>query len=165
MRHIRAKSYRRQPWKNGGGETIEIAVSPAGAGIDDFDWRVSMARVEADGPFSAFPEIDRTLTILEGEGIELTLEGQPPVRIQGEPHAFPGDVATQARLLDGPITDLNVMTRRGRLTHRVAADLCRLASSILSSALRQHCSIAIAARCRSETNTPTRSSLRPATAC
>jgi uncharacterized protein len=119
MRHLRAKSYRRQPWKNGGGETIEIAVSPAGAGIDDFDWRVSMARVEADGPFSAFPDIDRTLTILEGEGIELIFEGQAPVRIQGEPHAFPGDVATQAKLLDGPITDLNVMTRRGRLTHRV----------------------------------------------
>lgn len=119
MRLIKAKSYRRMPWKNGGGETIEIAVSPAGAGIDDFDWRVSMARVEADGPFSAFPEIDRTLTILDGKGIELTLEGQAPFRIEGEPRAFPGDVAAQSRLLDGAITDLNVMTRRGRLTHRV----------------------------------------------
>ncbi|MGE0279163.1 MAG: HutD family protein [Rhizobiaceae bacterium] len=119
MRLIRSKQYRRQPWKNGGGETIEIAVSPAGAGIDDFDWRVSMARVEADGPFSAFANIDRTLTMLEGEGIELTLEGQAPVRIESEPHAFPGDVETHAKLLDGPIADLNVMTRRGRLTHRV----------------------------------------------
>ena len=119
MRLIKAKSYRRQPWKNGGGETIEIAVSPAGAGIDDFDWRVSMARVEEDGPFSVFAEIDRTLTVLEGEGLELTLEGQAPVRIEAAPYAFPGDVATQAKLLDGPILDLNVMTRRVRLTHRV----------------------------------------------
>jgi len=119
MRLIKSKSYRRMPWKNGGGETIEIAVSPAGAGIADFDWRVSMARVESDGPFSAFPDIDRTLTVLDGEGIELTLEGQAPIRIQGDPCSFPGDVAAQATLLDGPITDLNVMTRRGRLIHRV----------------------------------------------
>lgn len=119
MRLIKSKSYRRMPWKNGGGETIEIAVSPAGAGIADFDWRVSMARVESDGPFSAFPEIDRTLTVLGGKGIELTLDGQAPICIQGEPRSFPGDVVAQARLLDGPITDLNVMTRRGRLIHRV----------------------------------------------
>lgn len=119
MRLIKAKSYRRMPWKNGGGETIEIAVSPANAGIGDFDWRVSMARVETDGPFSAFPGIDRTLTILEGDGIELALDGEAPIRIQGEPCAFPGDVATHATLIGGPVTDLNVMTRRGRLTHRV----------------------------------------------
>ena len=68
MRILRAESYRRMPWKNGGGETTEIAVSPEGAGLDDFDWRVSMARVESSGPFSLFAGIDRTLAILEGEG-------------------------------------------------------------------------------------------------
>ena len=68
MQVLRAENYRRMPWKNGGGETTEIAVFPAGAGLDDFDWRVSMARVESSGPFSVFPGIDRTLAILEGEG-------------------------------------------------------------------------------------------------
>lgn len=68
MRLIRSASYRRQPWKNGGGETIEIAAHPVGATTDNFDWRISMARVEGDGPFSTFPDIDRTLTILEGMG-------------------------------------------------------------------------------------------------
>ena len=71
MRLIRSKSYRRMPWKNGGGETTEIAVSPQNASLEAFDWRVSMARVESDGPFSAFPGIDRTLAVLEGQGIEL----------------------------------------------------------------------------------------------
>jgi uncharacterized protein len=68
MRILRAENYRRMPWKNGGGLTAEIAVSPESAGLDDFDWRVSMARVEAGGPFSLFPGVDRTLSILEGEG-------------------------------------------------------------------------------------------------
>jgi environmental stress-induced protein Ves len=120
MRLIRSKSYRRMPWKNGGGETIEIAVSPQNASLEAFDWRVSMARVESDGPFSAFPGIDRTLAVLEGQGIELTLDGQAPVLVADAPYSFPGDVATASRLLGGPITDLNVMTRRGRLAHRVS---------------------------------------------
>lgn len=120
MRLIRQSRYRRQPWKNGGGETIEVAVFPPGASTENFDWRVSMARVENDGPFSAFASIDRTLTVLDGAGIALSLAGRETVEITDQPHSFPGDIATSARLLDGPITDLNVMTRRGVLQHRVS---------------------------------------------
>lgn len=119
MRLIRAKDYRRMPWKNGGGETIEIAVHPKNADTSSFDWRVSMARVEMDGPFSSFPGIDRTLAILDGAGIELSVEGQDVARIEDAPRSFPGDVTTSARLINGPITDLNVMTRRGSFQSRV----------------------------------------------
>ena len=76
MRILRASTYRRMPWKNGGGETTEIAVSPEGAGLDDFAWRISMARVDGDGPFSAFAGVDRTLSILEGEGLRLEIAGR-----------------------------------------------------------------------------------------
>jgi environmental stress-induced protein Ves len=121
MRILRAADYKIMPWKNGGGTTTEIAISPDSAGLDDFDWRVSMARVEAGGPFSSFAGIDRTLSVLEGEGIVLDIAGQPPARLTADspPLAFPGDVPTSAALIDGPITDLNVMTRRGRMAHRV----------------------------------------------
>jgi len=40
-------------WKNGGGVTREIICQPLGAGMDDFDWRVSIAHIASDGPFSA----------------------------------------------------------------------------------------------------------------
>ena len=122
MRILRAGNYRRMKWRNGGGETAEIAVSPDDAGLDDFDWRVSMARVESDGPFSLFPGVDRTLSILEGEGVVLDIAGRLPVRLTGvsEPYGFPADVAVHAGLVAGPVTDLNVMTRRGRHAHRVA---------------------------------------------
>lgn len=122
MQILRAKDHRVMPWKNGGGSTTEIAVFPQGAGIGAFDWRVSKAGIVEDGAFSRFPDIDRTLAVLAGEGIVLSVEGHAPVRLTRdvEPVSFPGDVATSATLIDGPILDLNVMTRRGRFTHRVA---------------------------------------------
>ncbi len=44
---------------------------PAGAALDEFLWRVSIADVERDGPFSRFPGIDRTIVLLEGAGMRL----------------------------------------------------------------------------------------------
>ncbi|HEX8048986.1 HutD family protein [Rhizobium sp.] len=121
MRILRASDYKRMPWKNGGGETVEITVSPEGAGLADFDWRVSMATVATDGPFSVFPGIDRTLSILEGEGMTLFIEGHEPVLLtqESDPLPFAADAPTSATLVDGAITDLNVMTRRGRYVHSV----------------------------------------------
>ena len=101
-------------WKNGGGVTREIAVRPEGAGMDDFDWRVSLAEVAADGPFSAFPGVDRTLTLVEGAGMDLTVGGERRlVDSRYAPQDFRGDVRTDCRLLEGPVVNLNVMWRRG----------------------------------------------------
>jgi environmental stress-induced protein Ves len=121
MRILRASGHRRMRWKNGMGETVEIVVSPDGASLDDFDWRVSMAHVGSDGPFSLFAGMDRTLCVLEGDGIALAVAERPEVELSlaSEPFAFPGDVAITSRLLGGPIIDLNVMTRRGRFRHTV----------------------------------------------
>lgn len=122
MRLLRAADHRWMPWKNGGGATLEVAISPADAGIAAFDWRISMAVVAADGAFSAFPGADRTLTLLDGEGMTLAVAGESPILLTPDsaPCVFPGDVATTATLVGGPITDLNVMTARGRYTHVVA---------------------------------------------
>lgn len=122
MRLLRASEHRVMPWKNGGGSTTEIAVFPDGAGLDAFEWRVSMAAVSMDGPFSTFPNIDRTLTVLSGSGIVLDVDdGRPPVHLTAadQPLTFPGDVATYGALIEGPIVDLNVMSRRGRFEHRI----------------------------------------------
>ncbi|ULR42580.1 HutD family protein [Rhizobium sp. K102] len=121
MRILRAGDHKRMPWKNGGGETVEIAVSPEEAGLAGFDWRVSMATVAADGPFSSFPGIDRTLAILDGNGMVLDIEGSTHVllTVASDPLAFPADIPVTAKLQDGAITDLNVMTRRDGLAHRL----------------------------------------------
>jgi environmental stress-induced protein Ves len=121
MRIVRAGDCRTTPWKNGGGSTTQIATSPAGSSLETFDWRISMAQVESDGPFSDFPGIDRTLAVVQGNGMVLTIGDSAPVMVSREtgPVRFPGDVPTSARLTNGAITDLNVMTRRGRFRHRV----------------------------------------------
>jgi environmental stress-induced protein Ves len=121
MRIIRASDCKATPWKNGGGSTTEIAIGPPGASLDAFDWRISMARVASDGPFSDFSGIDRTLAVVKGSGLVLTIGSNTPVTLSSttDPVRFPGDTPTSARLIAGEITDLNVMTRRGRFSHRL----------------------------------------------
>ena len=119
IRVIRSGDLVRVPWKNGGGTTAEVATFPEGSGFDTFGWRVSMADVATDGPFSVFPGIERTLIVVEGRGIELEVEGMP-FRLDGPGSklSFAGDDTTVGRLPAGPIRDLNVMTRRDRFGHR-----------------------------------------------
>lgn len=121
MRVIRSSEYRRMRWKNGQGETAEIAISPSVATVDNFDWRISMARIEASGPFSRFPGVDRTLTVVTGSGLELAVAGRQPVTLfaGSAPYPFHGDSAAYATLHAGAVTDLNVMTQRTGYSHRV----------------------------------------------
>jgi uncharacterized protein len=115
---------RPQRWKNGAGLTREIAVGPKGAGASDFDWRFSLAEVEHDAPFSAFPGIYRCIVLLRGAGMRLRSDGgdldhrldQPLV-----PFHFSGDTPLSATLIGGPSSDFNVMTRRGAWAAEVTA--------------------------------------------
>lgn len=121
-----------QRWKNGAGTTREIAVEPAGAGTDDFDWRLSLAEVDHDAPFSAFPGVDRCIVLLRGEGMALRSDGAATAHDLRplQPWSFPGERAVAALLLAGPCSDFNVMTRRGRWRAdvRVLHDACAIAS-------------------------------------
>ena len=121
MRIIRAADCKVMPWKNGGGTTTEIAVAPEGASLGDFDWRISMAHVGQDGPFTSFPGIDRTLSVLTGNGIRLAFGDGETVSLDRatKPFFFAADRAVDGVLVDGAIDDLNVMSRRGAWSHSV----------------------------------------------
>jgi len=120
MQILRSADHKRMPWKNGGGVTVEIAIHPINASVDNFDWRISTATVANDGPFSVFPGIDRTLSVLEGNGIVLNVEGvETTLTRETAPFAFAADASSGASLIEGPITDLNVMTRRRNFAHQV----------------------------------------------
>ncbi|MGW0464838.1 HutD/Ves family protein [Streptomyces sp. NPDC003027] len=118
MHHFDVETLTAGPWRNNGGATREIASWPLGA--EEFQWRASVADIDRDGPFSAFPGVDRTLTLLAGDGVRLTAPGgfDRTARAQ-EPLGFSGDLELTAHLLNGPCRVLNIMVRLGRRTARV----------------------------------------------
>ncbi len=105
------------PWKNGGGSTREIVCVPAGAGLDAFEWRASLASIDRAGPFSTFPGVDRTIVWLAGADVRLrSRDGVIDHRL-GPPHTplrFAGEVSIEGEPLGSASTDFNLMTRRGR---------------------------------------------------
>jgi uncharacterized protein len=122
-------------WKNGGGSTTEIAVFPQEAGFDDFDWRVSLATIAADGPFSAYPGIERTLVLVDGHGMTLDIDGEPVMLSRADPvAAFDGESRVEAKLSRGPSTDFNVMTRLDRCWHRFGRRVLDGASTFVARA-------------------------------
>ena len=99
-----------QPWRNGGGRTRELLAWPRAS---DWRLRVSVARIEHSGPFSAFPGIWRGFTVLQGEGVTLDLPGGARTLTPADdPTTFDGEAAPMCHLLDGPTEDLNLMARR-----------------------------------------------------
>lgn len=116
MRIIPPEAFHTQPWKNGGGITHEIAREDEGGALL---WRLSIAEVASDGPFSAFTGLSRILTVIEGAGLHLhTPEGRLdalPLR----PVAFSGDLPVNSRMIGGPIRDFNVIFDGSRLAASV----------------------------------------------
>jgi environmental stress-induced protein Ves len=118
-RRWRFRELQPTPWRNGGGSTYEIASEPADSGLDDFDWRVSIAAVGTAGPFSTFDGVDRVLVLVDGTSMQLTVDGvRRDLRSLDVLH-FPGESVTTCEIPDGPTRDLNVMTRRGRVSATV----------------------------------------------
>ena len=123
-RILAASDYRRERWKNDAGWTRQIHAEPRADGEPGWDWRLSIAEIERDAPFSGFPGVDRELVLLEGNGLRLRFEdGAEHVLLP--PHdrlRFAGERPLSGELVDGPTRDFNLMWRRdavdAQLWHR-----------------------------------------------
>ena len=109
MQVLRAQGYPRMPWKNGGGFTEEI-TRDSGEGLDGFGWRLSIADIEESGGFSSFAGYQRIITVLEGEGMRLLVDGQPtrPL-LPFDAYAFRGESQVSCTLLGASIRDFNLI--------------------------------------------------------
>ena len=111
MKAVALRDVAAQPWRNGGGSTRELLAWP-----DPAAWqvRVSVAAIERDGDFSAYPGVDRWFTVLHGDGVALDLpDGRVTLGRGSDPLHFAGEAAPAFRLLGGATQDLNLMIRRG----------------------------------------------------
>jgi uncharacterized protein len=107
-------------WRNGYGSMQLLAAHPPDAGTDDFHWRISIATVAQDSPFSAFPGYDRCIALLGGHGMVLSSpESGMEQRLDSllQPLHFAGETVINARLIDGPLHNLSILARRG--CHRI----------------------------------------------
>jgi hypothetical protein len=114
------------PWKNGGGVTTEIAIHPEGTELSGagFIWRVSIAEVAIDGPFSRFPGYDRHIMTIAGNGMRLAAAGHGAIDLSRRfvPQEFSGDWDVDGRLIDGPVRDFNLMVARERAKGTLAVE-------------------------------------------
>jgi environmental stress-induced protein Ves len=109
MHIVRQSQFKAAPWKNGGGITHEaVRVPERGA----FHWRVSIAHIDAAGPFSDFAGYVRTMVLLRGAGVALRLSDgtQRIMRAPGDLAQFDGALGVECELMNGPCVDLNLMT-------------------------------------------------------
>jgi environmental stress-induced protein Ves len=115
---FRHNDFREGRWRNGRGVSWDIASDRPG---DVIDWRLAIARIDSDVPFSHYPGIDRIFTLIEGAGLSLDVAGAGvlPVPEPFVPIYFSGDADCTSTLVNGPCRALNLFLRRGVLGARV----------------------------------------------
>lgn len=118
-RVVRSADVRPQPWPNGGGTTRELATA------DDGAWRISLADVDRDGPFSTFAGRHRLLTVVEGPVLSLDVDGGSHVVEPQRPFAFSGDASVVASVPEGPVRVLNVIADPGVAAYVTVLELGR----------------------------------------
>lgn len=130
LRIVSPDQFRTTAWKNGGGVTHEIARAERDGRMI---WRLSVAEVETDGPFSRFGGMMRILTVIEGAGLDLVTPQGTLVALPGVPVRFAGDLPVEGRRIAGPVRDLNVIFYPQAIAARVdlvrAAEGCRPAAA------------------------------------
>jgi environmental stress-induced protein Ves len=118
-RHFRSEAYTCMPWRNGAGVTREIAREPAQG--EHFAWRLSLASLQVDGPFSSYTGYRRCVALVDGRGFRLHVAGMgtETLAASGAHVLFAGAAAASCELLDGPCTDLSLMVHEPGTIDRV----------------------------------------------
>lgn len=112
LRRLPAKGYVTLPWKNGQGVTDEICLWPETGDRESFDLRISRATIAGEAPFSAFPGVDRIITVIEGEGLRLEFPDHATDLAPLTPYRFDSGLTPIGIPQGGPARVLNVMVDR-----------------------------------------------------
>ena len=107
-------SYRRTPWKNGGGELVIIADGGGeGWGSGGLAWHFGRTAIVAEGPFSDLSGFERLQVVIKGRGLVLlTPAGEIDLRVPFQPRRYDGGTPIVTRLEDGPVEVVNLIADR-----------------------------------------------------
>ncbi len=121
LKVIAPQQFKTIPWKNGLGETTELAIND-GANLDSFDWRLSIASVVNDGVFSDFSGYQRNLVLISGQGIMLQHDGKSIDNLVNllDIARFDGGCETYGKLNAGTIKDFNIITNKQKIQPQVS---------------------------------------------
>lgn len=103
------------------------------ASADDGSWRISLADVERDGPFSVFAGQHRVLTLVDGPVLSLDVDGETHVVEPQRPFAVPGDAEVVGSVPEGPVRALDVVTDPGVTAYVTVLELGRSSSLPLAA--------------------------------
>lgn len=103
----------RVAWKNGAGTTRDVALRSNPDDVADIWWRLSIADLSGDTPFSPFPGFERHFLVATPGAVAINVDGLNRTARYGHPQSFSGDSHVAGRLITGPATAINLFTRRG----------------------------------------------------
>lgn len=122
-----------RPWRNGLGTARDLHEGDG--------WTLGVATIAAAAEFSAYPGLDRTFVVADGE-VELTVDGTHTRLRRGALATFPGEAVVSAVPSAGRAHAVNVMTRRGsavavvHVEHLTGASPAATALVLLAGAAR-----------------------------
>jgi|TARA_X000001388_G_C2234513_1_gene124694 environmental stress-induced protein Ves len=121
LNSINKSQFRPQKWKNGRGTTLELFNAKADSWTDLASGRITIAEISSDGPFSVFPNTDRTTTLIEGQGLTLHIGEEKAVSLQEsfDSFSYPGGKDIKAFLQSDKVRVLNVFTDSTLYAHNV----------------------------------------------
>ncbi|MDS1112895.1 HutD family protein [Gordonia westfalica] len=108
-RVTRLRDIAETPWRNGAGRTRRIATV---GGDDGPDWTLSLANIDAGGPFSTFDGLERVALVVGADPLILTVDGDARHLDSLDRVRFAGESVVDATLTRGPTMLLNLMVRR-----------------------------------------------------
>ncbi|MFL0410117.1 HutD family protein [Microbacterium paludicola] len=108
---VRPEDVAAEAWRNGLGTTRVLAKGPG--------WRISLAQIADDVPFSRYPDVDRVLLPVGDEPLALLVDDERRLLRPGTHTAFPGEAAVRTEGVTEPVRVLNVMVERGACTCRI----------------------------------------------
>lgn len=117
---IPADTFKTLPWKNGKGETTELAINSGGT-LENFQWRLSIASVTENGVFSDFSGYLRNLVLIQGNSIYLKHDKVKTDKLTDilDFATFDGGSETLGTLPKGAIKDFNIITSKTKCETKV----------------------------------------------